>query len=292
VSGLAGPPRRDDAGLLRTSRHIEVRCTGKELARLRAAVEEALFLLSAGPNVNQPGFDALVSAGLITRSERNRALALGNPRKAAAPTPGGLLPWMLLAGVIDHERIEQIMTGRAGRRGAARGALLAEARERLRVQAAEAMAGPPRPAPEHGRPLGWRGRVALLIFGGAFVAALAGIVDLATADPLPACDDPVVADAVRERLAEDDLYPPRAGRGGPALGEIAQLYRAGYARYPSNTRLRVCRAAIHFAATAAPADRAWQGSYTFRIERTPYAWIGFTLSDIDKPAVTREPPRR
>ncbi len=246
--------------------------------------------MSAGPNVNQPGFDALVSAGLITRSERNRALALGDPREAAAPTPGGLLPWMLLAGVIDHERIEQIMTGRAARRGAARGALLAEARERLRVHAADAMAGPPRPAPGHVRHLGWRRRVVLVIFGGAFVAALAGIVDLATADPLPDCDAPVVADTVRERLAEDDLYPTRADRGRPAVGEIAQLYRAGYARYPANTRLRVCRAVIHLAATAAPADRAWQDSYTFRIERTPYAWIGFTLTDVETPRPVQAPP--
>ncbi len=104
LAWLAGHGLLDEAGLLRTSRHIDASSTGKDRARLPAAVEEALVLLASGPNVNQPGFDALVSAGLITRSERKRALALSNPRKAAAPTPGGLLPWMLLAGVIDNER--------------------------------------------------------------------------------------------------------------------------------------------------------------------------------------------
>lgn len=292
LAWLAGHGLLDDAGLLRTSRHIDACSTGKDRARLRAAVEEALFLLASGPNVNQPGFDALVSAGLITRSERNRALALSNPRKAAAPTSGGLLPWMLLAGVIDSERIEQIITGRTGRRGTARAAILADARERLRAQAADAMAGPPRPPHVPGRFAGCLANAGVAAVVLVFVAVVAGLVDLGTADPLPECRDPIVAGEVRERLAQDDLYPASEGWGtpgkpAPVVGEITQLYRAGYPRYPSSTRLRVCRAPIRVAGTAVKYYKGSETAYVFTIERTHYAWIGFTMTDDEKPELPR-----
>ncbi len=282
----------DDPGLPRTSRHVDASSPGKDRARLRAAVEEALFLLASGPNVNQPGFDALMSARLVTRSERNRALALCDPRKAAAPTPGGLLPWMLAAGVIDNARLEQIMTGRSGRRGTARAALLADARERLRVQAAQAMAGPPRPPPVPDRFAGCLANGVVVALVLVFLAAVAGLVDLGTADPLPECSDPIVAGEVRERLAQDDLYPASEGWGtpgkpAPVVGKIAQLYRAGYPRYPSSTRLRVCRAPIRVAGTAVRYHKGRETAYVFTIERTHYAWIGFTMTDDEKPELPR-----
>ncbi len=184
------------------------------------------------------------------------------------------------------------MTGSSGRRGTARAAILADSRERLRAQTAGAMAGPPRPPHVPGRFAGCLANAGVAAVVLVFLAALAGLVDLGTADPLPECRDPVVAGQVRERLAQDDLYPASEGWGAPGkpapvVGQITQLYRAGYPRYPSNTRLRVCRAPIRVAGTAVKYHKGRETAYVFTIERTHYAWIGFKMTDDEKPELPR-----
>ncbi|MTV55950.1 hypothetical protein [Pseudoduganella buxea] len=95
-----------------------------------------------------------------------------------------------------------------------------------------------------------------------------------------------------ERPAQDDLYPASEGWGtpgkpAPVVGEITQLFRTGYPRYPSSTRLRACRAPIHVGGTAVKDHKGRETVYVFTIERTRYAWSGFTMTDDEKPALPR-----
>ncbi|WBS02796.1 hypothetical protein OU994_00375 [Pseudoduganella sp. SL102] len=270
----------DDPGLLRSSRHAAGTGTARQRAQLQAAIAGALFQLAERENVNKPALDALLSARLITRPERHRALAASDPRRKVASTPGRVLLWMDSAGVLGPGRLEEIRSARGPHRTASRAGILADLDNAISDMRWSAHAGPHLPQAPPNPWLGWLVPPVLLLL---FIAAVMGLYDLTSADPMRECWDPIVVEKVQERLAKRDMFWPGNGWGkpdkpAPVIQEIMQIGRSGKARSRSPLR-RICKASIVVGNTSGRDGNDPGSFYYFTIERTDFAWDGFKMAD-------------